>query len=1281
MGSYTPNENKELPMSNNTNLNQPSGLRRYLPPWLSGPWSVIAVFFTLYILVYLGWMNFHWGGQGNVTLIGDLLSLPIDAVAVIAAWRVSAQKDLDLRIRRMWLLLGLGILSYFIADLIWAYLENVLAVKPFPSVSDLFYLLFAPLVLAGLLSLPSKPLNRQERWNFILEMLAIMTATGMLMWHFVIQPTAEANAGNFISQAIAVAYPVSDFILIAGIVAALLHQPDRDTRSTLWLLLLGMAFFVGSDITFGYGSLAGTYVSGSWTDAGWNVAHLFFMYAALRHRYSAPESVEPRWMTRTAQAMRGLLYLAVVFAFALTAYEGIRDYSNPNFIWLLAGAGALLILLIGQQVIAPRFNDYSLRTKLVALFLIVSLFPLGLVFFINNNTSRQSLTDAADDALQGVASETAQELDTIIQDKLDAVGANAKLHILTEYLALSPTERLGSETETTLYNDLRVLGNVDSTNITSVGLLDRNGRDVADTDQAEVGISKSGRDYFKAAVNSGLPYVSPLEFSQATGQSSIYFSAPVKDAKGRLIGVLSVRYNSDVIQQLIKTNVDNFAHTGTFAVLFDENYIRLAHTSDPSLLFKSVVPLPADKLAELQAASRLPTGSAEELSTNTPDIQTGLENLDSQPIFAADFVATGVGLDEVVGVRLKAQPWTIVFVQSQGVFLAPVQAQSRNSLVIALIVAGIVSAVAFFVGQLLSRPIVQLTNVAQQIAGGDLNVQAMVTSKDEIGALGLTFNAMTGQLKTTLQNLDQRAAQLATVARVSSAAATILDTDKLLLEVVNLTKEQFNLYHSHIYLMNEAGDTLVLAAGAGEPGRQMVANGLSIPLNREQSLVARAARERQGVIVNDVTQAPDFLPNPLLPNTRSELAVPLIVGDRVLGVFDVQSDQVDRFTPEDVNIQSTLASQIAVALQNARQYEQTLATAAELAGIQSAVSEAAIVAITDVSGKIEFANDNFVRISKYSREELIGQDHRMLNSGLHPKEFIRDLWVTIANGKVWRNEIHNRAKDGSLYWVDTTIAPILNERGKPVKYMAVRFDITARKQAEEAIVQRAAELATVARVSSAAATILDADKLLLEVVNLTKEQFGLYHSHIYMLNEAGDTLVLAAGAGEPGRQMVANGLSIPLDREQSLVARAARDRQGVIVNDVTQAPDFLANPLLPDTRSELAVPLIVGDRVLGVFDVQSDRVDRFTPEDVNIQSTLASQIAVALQNVRAFSQAQRLAERETTLNVIGQKIQSATTVEAVLQIAARELGRALGAPLTIAQLGVKDNSGNNHGSD
>lgn len=230
-------------------------------------------------------------------------------------------------------------------------------------------------------------------------------------------------------------------------------------------------------------------------------------------------------------------------------------------------------------------------------------------------------------------------------------------------------------------------------------------------------------------------------------------------------------------------------------------------------------------------------------------------------------------------------------------------------------------------------------------------------------------------------------------------------------------------------------------------------------------------------------------------------------------------------------------------------------------------------------------------------------------------------------------------------------------------------DVTDRARAEAALAKRATALEAVAWVSAAVSSILDTDQLLQQVADLTKDQFGLYHAHIYLLNNAGDALDLAAGAGEVGAKMVAQGWSIPLHNQKSLVAQAARTREGVIVNNVRQAPDWLPNELLPATQAEMAVPIIVGEVMLGVLDVQSDQVDYFTAEDVSIQTTLAAQIGIALQNAATFARQQEtswlLQERVKELdclNDIGREILDSPPIPDFLNWVARRIPQAMQHP-------------------
>jgi GAF domain-containing protein len=192
------------------------------------------------------------------------------------------------------------------------------------------------------------------------------------------------------------------------------------------------------------------------------------------------------------------------------------------------------------------------------------------------------------------------------------------------------------------------------------------------------------------------------------------------------------------------------------------------------------------------------------------------------------------------------------------------------------------------------------------------------------------------------------------------------------------------------------------------------------------------------------------------------------------------------------------------------------------------------------------------------------------------------------------------------------------------------------------------------------------DQLTREVVNEIQHAYNFYHVHIYLFNESRQDLVMAGGTGEAGQVMLARRHHIPVGR--GLVGRAATTNKAVLVGNTSQDPGWLPNPLLPETKSELAVPISSGERVLGVLDVQQNVEDGLTEADVDLIQLTANQVAIALQNAMTYSQTQQKAEHEALVASVGQKIQQAATIDEVLQVAVRELGQALGAQYSSVEL-------------
>jgi len=269
-----------------------------------------------------------------------------------------------------------------------------------------------------------------------------------------------------------------------------------------------------------------------------------------------------------------------------------------------------------------------------------------------------------------------------------------------------------------------------------------------------------------------------------------------------------------------------------------------------------------------------------------------------------------------------------------------IRSASQSAAVILIILLIVSVAVSFGLGRIIAAPIQRLTQVASQIAAGDLSVQAAVTTRDEIGTLAYSFNTMTSRLRETLNGLEnmvdkrttellsanerneRRAKQFESIAQVASTISSASDLDSLLPQVTTAISREFGFYHVSIFLLDATKEYAFLSAANSEGGQAMLGRGHRLKVGETGLVGYVTGTGKPHVALNTGTDA-TFFNNPDLPNTRSEVTLPLRVGQEIIGALDVQSTEPDIFSQEDINILSTLANQVSIAIQNAQQFEQT----------------------------------------------------------------------------------------------------------------------------------------------------------------------------------------------------------------------------------------------------------------------------------------------------------------------------------------------------------------------
>jgi len=989
----------------------------------------------------------------------------------------------------------------------------------------------------------------------------------------------------------------------------------------------------------------------------------------------------PRLVTRLTSVgiVGGLLTVLLdLFWTGQRFNSGIDNYLP----FILAGLVLVLAYFIYQQI-----PTYNLQTKLLIGFLTVTVVSISAVTFVNDRLIRARLQDEAGANLKTLAQSRSQTVGDLLAretDILQAFALNAAIHDFAEKAGLANTltqaeivqldrqwrsadvnnNNADPLVKSTLDNEvtpeLAAFQDAFSENL-QILVTDKRSVNIAATYRSTA-YFHSAEGWWRTAFNGGAGqvYIGQPNFDAATGKLVTLIAVPIYAPETQeVVGIVAATYNLELLSNVLAST----APVGS------------------GLLF------PGGQLLQIggEIVQLSPAGQAsfENISGYTQFTYVGVLSLVSQ--------AGVTSQDQEENEIISGLRWTFIVYRPTARALATVNAAAQATLLTGVGALVVAALAAFVISQFLTGPITRLTTVASKVTGGDLNAQARVEAGDEIGTLALTFNSMTGQLRQTLSGLEQRVAertselaqasdkmryratQLQTSAEVARTIASVLDLKELLPQVATLISERFGFYHVGIFLLDASGQYALLQAANSEGGQRMLARGHKLSVG-QVGIVGYATGKGQPRIASDVGHDAVYFDNPDLPLTRSEMALPLKVRGRIIGALDVQSTKPAAFGEEDIALLTILADQIAIAIENARSFQQQATLAATNQQLLDEAQKAADqqTALAEENQRLLERAENAVQELSLLTRRLTGEAWEKFTSQAAAPLMAEDAAANMARTParqslarpiVLRGEVIGSLSlediDPNRQWSEHDIAILEN--------VAERLALTLdNARLFEDAQQRLSELTIINSLTQTVATQQDLTALLKQAGDQILQTFGVRNGFIALYDKTSNQIELPYfHEGDQILQIP----PVPLGRGLSSIV--INSRRPLLINHDAErrATDLGAIVVGQLPRSFLGVPIVVGDEVVGVISVQSlTREGLFTEADVNLLTTIASNLGIGIQNARLFTETRRLAQRETRINTITRKLRSSQTVEAILETAAHELGRALNAPQVVVEI-------------